>query len=86
MHQAGGFGRTIGPLYSPTPQPNPLYWQTPQPGPTYWQAQNQCNASTPATGEKKKFRNLLIQSYWLIWLVFSFIVAYVLGFLILEDP
>lgn len=70
-------GRPIGPLYSPAPQL--------QPNPAYWRAQNQCKASFPATGEKKKFRNLLIQSYWVIWLLLSFIVAYVLGFLILEN-
>jgi len=76
MNQARKIGRSIGPFYSPAPQPNPAYWQ----------AQNQSKASFPAACEKKKLRNLLIQSYWVIWLLFSFIVAYVLGFLILENP
>lgn len=76
MNQARRIGRPIGPFYSPVPQPHPAYWQ----------AQNQGKASFPATDKKKKFRNLLIQSYWVIWLLFSFIVAYVLGFLILENP
>lgn len=62
-------------FYSPTPQPNPAYWQAQQHG----------LASFSATCKKKKTRNLLIQSYWVIWLLFSFIVAYVLGFLILES-
>jgi hypothetical protein len=65
MNQGRWMGRSIGRFYPPTSQPNPAYWQTP----------NQCKVSFPASEEKKKFKNLLIQSYWVIWLLFSFIVA-----------
>ena len=74
MNQTRGIGQSIGTFNSPARQPNPAYWQT------------QHSIAPPVTNDKKKVKNLLIQSYWVIWLLFAFIVAYVLGFLILENP
>lgn len=64
----------------------PSYWQVPQPpGPSYWQAQNQGKSPDfTATCENKKFGIILVQSYWFIWLFVSFVVTYLLGYIILS--
>jgi len=53
-------------------------------GPTYWRPPSQCEAHNfNATCENKKLGIILVQSYWFIWLFFSFVLTYLMGYIIL---
>lgn len=73
MNLTGGIRPFNSFYYSPGRQANPLYCP-----------KQQDSAYFPR--DKKKLKNLIIQSYWVIWLLLSFIIAYALGYLILESP
>ncbi|MDA8228367.1 MAG: hypothetical protein M0T74_11840 [Desulfitobacterium hafniense] len=56
-------------------------WQTPEP--MYHKGvEPACTRSCP----NEELSLIFVQSYWVIWLILSFVGSYVLGFLILTGP